>query len=99
MCLLDIVQFCFTAIPADGVIGWSMDVPAGHVQRLVVHLHARQSVVHAFIVIERKGWSVAPVVELAGGICSVPIEVWSVSLGQTLVEEQRDWRLLRAGLA
>lgn len=86
-------------VAVDAVVARGVDVPAGHVDGLVVELHRRQLRVIALRVVEVEGRAVAPVEVLAGPRALVAGEVRGVDLVAQDGGIQIDGRLLGAGLA
>lgn len=95
---VDKVHLRLGAVAADGVVGRGVDVPADHVDRLVVVGERGVARVDALGVGDGEGRAVAPVEEVARHVGRV-VEDGAVVEGQTVTEAQGDGRLLGAGLA
>ena len=99
------MQFGFTAVALDAVISGRVDVPARHVDRLVVALvflerKVRKTGKVALRMGERHRRAVTPVVKLSGNISIVSGHIpRHMSQGKSLIEPERYRRLLCAILA
>jgi len=106
------VQFGFGAVDLHTVVGGCVDMPADEVDGFVdavvfegevrgVEVDGAVDCLRAFGAAgfgEAEGWAVAPVVELAGHVACV-VEAGEVGGTEALLEVERDWGLLGAGLA
>lgn len=96
---VDEMQLCLAAIAADGVVGWSVDVPALEIGGLVVPFQFGERCVVVFWMVEGVSRAVTPIRPVTHDIAVVIFEGWMVMQREAIGEGKSDGGLLSPGLA
>lgn len=86
------------AIVVDRMVSWGVDVPANEVDSLIVVAQGRVVSVDPLGVLNRKSRAISPVPKVPDRLVGI-IESGDVVQRETVVEAERNWRLLGSRLA